>query len=297
MSQKPYHFVDYKQPMSTTANDRRTAYDFGHQNRFASDIHLMPIGGNSRALRSEIGTYNTENYDQFGYKTTTNYTNNYDLAAPNENLQFAKTMFESIQKSPSKEVKIRTNYQEEYKAKKVTLNEGKKLVHSCREHEKREKRIDPSDSCFHKLLDIYASTNVLDYPVYSETQLNGVSKMDNITVWNWLHVPKARGFRLNEIDQDPYLQRSDKSKISGIVCSNVDENRVMPNLTKFVPNRGLLSEQQERFQVHAKHDPFTTIGRIIKHKEVSIAIPSLFATSEYSMYGSGQPISAVIHQE
>lgn len=297
MSQKPYYFVDYKQPMSAAANDRRTAYDFGHQNRFVSDIYLIPIEGNLRTLRSAKSTYNTENDDQFRYKTSTNYTNNYDLAAPHEKLQFAKTMFESIQKYPLKEIKICTNYQNEYEAKKLALNERKGLVHSCREHEKLERHINPNDSCFHKLLDIYASTNVLDYPVYSGTQLNSVSKMDNITVWDWLNVPKARGFRLNGIDRDPYLQRSDKPKISGIACSNIDENRVTLNSMKFVPNRGLLSEHQEQFQAHIKSDPFTTIGRSIKPKEVFISSPSFLAASEYSMYGSGQPISAVIQQE
>lgn len=299
MSEKPYSFVDYKQPNNILADDQRTAYDFGHQNRFSRDIKLVTVGHSLKGFTfaSHKTTYNTENLDQFPHKTSISYVNSHDLAAPQEKLQFAKAMFESIRNPSLKATKVCTSYQKEFEEKEIKPEWSKRLAHSCREHDKLEKTIDPTDSSFHKLLDIYASTNVLDYPMYNEKQLNGVSKMDNITVWDWLNVPKARGFRLSGFHPDPQLQRLDKPKISGMVCQSVDVNRVKPNTSKFVPNRGSLTEHQEKFSANTKRDPFSTIERKMNLKVSFIASPSPFTTPEYSQYGSGRPISAAIPQE
>lgn len=99
--------------------------------------------------------------------------------------------------------------------------------------------IDPNSNSYKKYLDIYATTNTLDF----RNHVNNEVQKDAITTWDWFRMPKCRG---TSVEINVPLCKSD-------LDTSIQFRRTRCN--QFVPYRGYLSEQQEEFCYKSLTDP------------------------------------------
>lgn len=139
---------------------------------------------------------------------------------------------------------------------------------------------------YKKYLDIYMSTTKQDYVPYTEEVQHGIAKKDNITVWDWFELPKARGYGLKEYPAKP--RGKVESMYDKIRFKNPTCDRFVRDLKK--PKSQLESETMNQF----------VNQRIIPQNEHNSGpctfVSAVFNTgnTEYSMYGSGKRAHSVI---
>lgn len=285
--------------------DVRSAYQRSHQIISPACLNHTTIYRENIEASSHLSTNHampykclSEQTHQFNNRNSSNYNTSYEMAAPHQNLHFANHLCRRANTLLPKPIKVYdSTYQNDFTKHHVKSEPSIDRNYSCKHPDAPTNKIDSSQPGFEKYLDIYATTNMLNYPYYNDDQRHGISKMDTITVWDWLNVPKAKGTKLNINIPLCSIDTTKRITLSGMSCDEVIENRPYPTARKHVPNKGLLSEQQEEYSYPVKTEN--------EHQHVQIkqakfyecnSIDSVSNRTEYSQYGSGRPIHATIPQ-
>lgn len=171
---------------------------------------------------------------QFRNSGLSGYMENFEKPISHGKPAVLKELYERGKNNVSTNISINSTYRSEYHPKLMPeqimepLNINKKMF---KFPEVFSINIDPNSKCYKKYLDIYATTNTLDF----RNHVNNEVKKDAITTWDWFRMPKVRG---KSVEIKVRLCKSDLD--TSIQCKRTRCN-------KFVPYRGLLSEQQEEF--------------------------------------------------
>lgn len=201
--------------------------------------------------------------------------------------QMIKSFQERItQKPPTAINEYQTIHQLEYSRKfpEVEANINRDLI--CSRVQRPTNVIFSNTESAAKYLDPYVTTNMSDFVPYSATAQGGIGKRDNITFWDWIGVPKAKGYGLKEPPQKIKLR--DEPVYEKLMFVNVAHNRLMPNKPKFVPHTGLTSEAKSNYI-----QPSPMLFNLDEGKVRPVNLPPTdlnTGTTEYTIYGSGKKI-------
>lgn len=178
------------------------------------------------AFKSEYG----HEYTKVAYR---NYKDHIEVPIPCSYPIFAQELGERGNQLLPQHSKINSIYRRDYHRP----DEGTKprtwlsnALHSKSEHRQRVD-VDVKNCGYEKYLDIYATTKALDHRAFSPREL----KHDAITVWDWIKIPKVRS---KSVPINVPITKRD-------LDTSLKLNK--PKSNQFVPNKGLLSEYQEKF--------------------------------------------------
>lgn len=185
-------------------------------------------------------SFTSEYRNQFKNSCLSSYRDNYERAISHGKSIASKELYERGNVIVPTNIPTISTYRSDYHPNFKPEPIGKPF------HEKMFKfpvgfsmSIDPNSNSFKKYLDIYATTHTLDF----RNHMNNDVEQDAITTWDWFKVPKVRGKSL---------------EINFPICESNLDTAVQFKRTKsnrIVPNRGLLSEQQEEFSYKSLTDP------------------------------------------
>lgn len=187
-------------------------------------------------------SFTSEYRKQFKNSGLSGYRENFKKPISHGKLAVFKELCEHGNNILPTNISTNSTYRNEYYRKftpeqiVVPLNNNKKMFKFS---EGFSMNIDPNSNSYKKYLDIYATTNTLDFRNHG----NNENKKDAITTWDWFRVPKVRG---SSVELRVPLCKSD-------LDTSIQFKRTRCN--EFVPYRGLLSEQQEEFSYKSLADP------------------------------------------
>lgn len=180
----------------------------------------------------------SEQRSEFGFKTSTTNDVAYEKATPVNKLQFVRQSFNRANQLMPSSIRTNSTYRTDFSRKSLIPNHPVSYDAFCDRISQRavNRCAYAHQPGYQKYLDIYAPLN---YPLHTNDQLrNGISKIDNITVWDWLQVPKTKGTTVHiELPPDKCIDRVQNCVIRPYAKNN------------FVPNRGLWTEHQEHYRL------------------------------------------------
>lgn len=136
------------------------------------------------------------------------------------------------------------------------------------------------------------TTNMKDFVPYSINQQYGIAQKDNISVWDWLEIPKTiKGYGLKEF---PVKQRGKVTTIyDRAIFKSPVSDRVLKNTPQFVPNSGKTTEMRANY----KEPMELTFEPNLYHVEPLNIPPTGITTGkpESTMYGSHERIHSVLN--
>lgn len=195
-------------------------------------------------------TYKTEYRNEYKSNPILNNANIHELAVPNQKFILSKELQERANSLMPKHIQTNSTYRSDFKQATDpqihTELSGGNIISS--EAKLISTDISPAQSGYKKYLDIYATTNKLDYSHHSLPDYEkSVHGHDIMTVYDWLKIPKRRGTKI-KVDMSNCRRDLDVvAKLSNQIRTATDENRRVSFSVPRVPNRGLISEHQEQF--------------------------------------------------
>lgn len=250
-----FHYIDYKQPLSRSQNDMRTAYEFGHRYQILND-RIGPPSGPSTASCTTANAqpmrhpYVTESQQQYVFKAQPR-AQTAERAPTADRVRYVQTQQERIfRRAPKALASGRSQYQRDFEP--VQRRFDSIIVPLCLPGDKApaasQLPVQANRPGHHKFLDPYATTNMLELPQHSIEQQTGIGRKDNVTLWDWLGYPKGKGFGLHV---QPVTQLHGPTR-NLMVCRPVatapPPMRVIPKGVKAVPHNGMQSEQRAEYR-------------------------------------------------
>lgn len=207
-------------------------------------MEAQNFGSSSEKSCIKKSSFTSEYRKQFKNSGLSGYRENFEKPISHEKPAVFKELYEHGNNILPTNISTKSTYRSEYHPNFMPeqivepLNNDKKMF---KFPEGFSINIDPNSNCYSKYLDIYATTNVLDF----RNHINNEVKTDAITTWDWFRIPKFRG---KSVEVTIPICKSD-------LDTSIQFKRARCN--KFIPYRGLLSEQQEEFSYNSLTDPQT----------------------------------------
>lgn len=184
-------------------------------------------------------SFTSEYQFQFKNNCYSSYNSNFEQAVPHGRTIVSKELYERGNNMLPDHIPIESTHRREFRSSNhsepLCRAPARKLEYTSPKRFSSE--IDPDSPNYQKYLDIYATTNTLDFRNHKEVL------HDAITVWDWLKIPRTRGRSLD---------------IDIPICKPDFETKIQfkrPKCNDFIPHRGLMSEQQEEFSYNSIKDP------------------------------------------
>lgn len=176
----------------------------------------------------------SEQKSKFGPKATINDVL-YEKAVPVQKLHFARQSYDCANQMMPTPIMANSTYRQEFTPKILKWEHPIPYNVYCDRisHRALDRCAYAHQPGYQKFMDIYAS---LDYPLHPNEQLiNGISRQDTITLYDWFQVPKSKGTTVR--CDVPHQKRIE-------VKFGVERHQTF----EFVPNRGRLTEHREHYR-------------------------------------------------